>query len=277
MGQEEENIVTKKTYKKPEISKKQLEQELMEASVALWQANQRLEAEEKSRTEMLANLSHDLRSSMTAIANAVELLKNGQEMEAAQYQELICLIERRMDMQRSMVDNLFFLAKLESTPSFLQKEPVACGPFLEEYFYSCTVDPKYAACDLQLEVPEDFPYEVEMDAPSIIRVLDNLFANAQKYAGSGAQIRLGAEKKEQEVWISVADNGPGIPQEDLPFLFDRTFRGSRSRTPGDGGSGLGLAIAREITAQHGGRIWCESNREKGSCFTFSLPVLQEKT
>ena len=70
----------------------------------------------------------------------------------------------------------------------------------------------------------------------------------------------------------VEDNGEGISGEDMPFIFDRSFRASQSRTPDEGGSGLGLAIAKGIIEQHGGKIWCESALGCGSCFTFSLPI-----
>lgn len=262
----------KKNYNKPEASKKQLEQELLEVSEALWDANVRLAAEEKARTELLSNLSHDLRASMTALSSAVELLKSGHKIEKEQYDELLNLMERRINMQKAILDDLFLLTKLDCKSLSLKKEYVNCGLFLEEYYYSCVADPKYKECKLRIMVPEQFPYIVEIDAQAINRVLDNLFTNAFKYSGQNVRICLGAKKEGNEVWVYVEDNGEGISGEDMPFIFDRSFRASQSRTPDEGGSGLGLAIAKGIIEQHGGKIWCESALGCGSCFTFSLPI-----
>jgi signal transduction histidine kinase len=265
--------MAKKAYKKPEISKKQLEKELMEVNEALWQANQKLKAEEKARTELLANLSHDLRASMSALVSSVELLKSGRTIETEEYQKILNLMENRLRFQRSLLEDLFLLAKLESKSQRLNRQKVECRMILEEYFYSCMVDSKYKRCQLKLLIPEEFPYMVEVDAQMIVRVLDNLFSNALKHSRSDVEISLGAMKHGEEVWIFVQDNGRGISAEDLPFIFDRTFRGSRARSPKEGGSGLGLAIAKEIVKEHGGEIWCTSIVNEGSCFTFSLPKI----
>lgn len=177
----------KKNYNKPEASKKQLEQELLEVSEALWDANVRLAAEEKARTELLSNLSHDLRASMTALSSAVELLKSGHKIEKEQYDELLNLMERRINMQKAILDDLFLLTKLDCKSLSLKKESVNCGLFLEEYYYSCVADPKYKECKLRIMVPEQFPYIVEIDAQAINRVLDNLFTNAFKYSGQNVR------------------------------------------------------------------------------------------
>ena len=255
----------KRRYNKPEVSKKQLEQEL-------FCANLRLAAEEKARTELLANLSHDLRSSMTALASSVELLKSGRKLEKKQYEDILNLMERRINMQKAILDDLFLLTKLDSKSLSLKKQYVECGLFLEEYYYSCAADPKYMQCELCNKVPENFAYYIEIDANAMNRVLDNLFSNALKYSKGSARIVFGAEKMDKEVWIYVEDNGEGISEEDMPFIFDRSFRASRVRTPDDGGCGLGLAIAKGIIEQHGGKIWCKSVPGCGSCFTFSLPI-----
>lgn len=117
----------KKNYNKPEASKKQLEQELLEVSEALWDANVRLAAEEKARTELLSNLSHDLRASMTALSSAVELLKSGHKIEKEQYDELLNLMERRINMQKAILDDLFLLTKIDCKSLSLKKEFVNCG------------------------------------------------------------------------------------------------------------------------------------------------------
>jgi len=266
--------LSKKIYEKPEISKKQLEQELMEANEALWKANQQLAAEKRAEAELISNLSHDLRASMSALSGAVELLKCRPKLEDERYFDLIDLMERRLKLQKAMVDDLFFLTKISGTESALKKQKVECGAFLEEYFYSQAAVTKYESCKLSLNIPEDFCCTVNIDTEAIFRVLDNLFSNALKYSQSGVEIILESNKRGNEVLISVCDNGDGIADEDIPRIFERTFRASRARTPGDGGSGLGLAIANEIIKQHGGEILCESKLGEGSRFTFTLPIVK---
>ncbi len=263
--------MSKKVYKKPEISKKQLEQELMEANEALWKANQQLAAEKRAEAELISNLSHDLRASMSALSGAVELLKCRPKLDDEKYSDLINLMERRLKLQKSMVDDLFFLSKISGSASALKKQKLECGAFLEEYFYSAIAVTECGSCRLSLDIPEGFYCIVNIDAEAVFRVLDNLFSNAIKYSQPGVRILLEARKRGGEVLISVCDDGDGIAEEDIPRIFERTFRAARARTPGEGGSGLGLAIAKEIVEQHGGQIWCESRLGEGSRFTFTLP------
>lgn len=270
--------MAKKEYKKPSITKKQLETALYAANESLWQANQKLAAEEKARTEFLSNLAHDLRSPMTALLSSVELLKSGNVTDSDARKEILELMERRLLGLQDMLNDLFLLTTVESPSSQLQIQTLEAGMFLEEFFYSCAADGKYARRRLQLTVPEHFPYLLQIDPGKMARVLDNLFTNALRYSGEDDTIRLGAvyiDRPRPSVEITVEDSGIGISREDLPHIFERSYRASRSRTPGDGGAGLGLAIAKGIVEKHGGSIRCESAPGKGSRFTVTLPVCAE--
>lgn len=261
----------KKKYTKPDISREELEQALMKANEELWKANRKLEAEERARIELFSNLSHDLRAPMTALFSSVELLKSGQVIGQKEYKDILKLMDGRLHTLQSILNDLFLLTLVESPTARLEKEPVEMGIFLEEYFYSCEADRKYQKRNLKLEVPDPFPYTADIDAEKMIRVLDNLFTNALRYSSEGADISLGAEYVQGELWIYVQDTGEGILPGDIERIFERSYRGSRSRTPGDGGSGLGLAIAKGIVERHGGKIWCESEVNVGSRFTFTVP------
>lgn len=307
--------MAKKPYKKPQITREELEAALLEANDALWRANRKLEAEEKARMELLSNLSHDLRSPVAALTGSVELLKSG--CTGKEQREILEVMERRLKTMQSMINDLFLLATVESPTSELHVETMEAGAFLEEFFYSCEADPKYDRRKLVLQVPDTFPYLIAVDAEKMARVLDNLFTNALRYSEDGDEIRLGAiyldgsafpdgisgmhtrsartdqGRKNADVgssetgsagaWREVADaatyveiwvedTGKGISGEDLPHIFERSYRVSRSRTPGDGGSGLGLAIAKGIVEKHDGSIRCESVPGVGSRFTVRLPL-----
>jgi signal transduction histidine kinase len=110
-----------------------------------------------------------------------------------------------------------------------------------------------------------------MDVARIGRVLNNLVHNAIRHTPPGGRVTLRAERAGEEILVSVVDSGEGILAEDLPHVFERFYRGDKSRSSSRGGTGLGLAIARGIVEAHGGRIWVESERGQGSVFSFSLP------
>ena len=264
----------KRKYTKPEISREQLEYALYEANLSLQKAYDALREEEEARNTLLSNLSHDLRSPIMALVSAVGYLRSEGFSDAPEYRQTIDLMERRLKTFQVMIDDLFLLTKIECPTIPLVTEEINMGFFLEEFFYSCQADQKYADRNLSLELPEPFPYLVRLDAEKFIRVLDNLFTNALQYSQAGASITLGASFRPEQgvVELSVRDTGIGIAPEHIPLIFNRSFRVSTSRTPGQGGSGLGLAIVKGIVERHGGSIRCESELGKGSCFFLTLPA-----
>jgi len=247
----------KKKYVKPEATREELQKMLDEA-------NEELKA-------LFANLSHDLRAPLSVIAGAAEVLALDVEpgSEAAEMTELIA---GRAALMQSIIEDMFFLAGLGSESGAHDLCEVEMRPFLEDYFYSLKADGNWHGRDLVMDIPDNFNASALMDPDLITRVLDNLFVNAGKYSGDGAGITLRASENDaaEEVIIEVSDTGIGIEPEDLPHIFERTFRAKRERPPGDSSSGLGLSIAKEIVENSGGRIWCESVPGKGSTFYFTL-------
>jgi signal transduction histidine kinase len=110
-----------------------------------------------------------------------------------------------------------------------------------------------------------------MDTPRIGRVLNNLIGNALRHTPAGGKVQVQVSAHEKEVIVEISDTGEGIPQEDMPYVFERFYRGDKSRNRATGGAGLGLAIVRGIVEAHGGRIFVESQVEQGTKFQFSLP------
>ena len=119
------------------------------------------------------------------------------------------------------------------------------------------------------EIPPSL--SVQADYDYLERVLINLLDNAIKYGQEGGEITISADERDQEVQFSVRDNGIGIPKEDLPRIFERFYRVDKGRSQELGGTGLGLSIVKHIIQAHGGRVWVESQLEKGSTFYFTLP------
>ena len=263
----------KKRYTKPQtISKEELEKALLLANEELSRANEKLNQQERERMELFRNLSHDLRAPMTALVSAVGLLREKKDMEEEEYQELLNLMSRRLRSLNSMLDEIFLLGRMENPEQRLELETIDAVAMLEEFFYSCDADVKYAERRLDLRLPDDMDCMVRVDPEKMVRVLDNLFTNALRYSRSGDEITLSAEVSGEKLVICVSDTGVGILPEDLPHVFERSYRADRSRTPGDGGHGLGLAIAKSIMEKHGGTIWVTSVPEKGSQFFLELPM-----
>ena len=292
-----------KEYIRPRmISREELERALVEANEQLSQANERLLQQEKEREALFSNLSHDLRAPMAALTSTVALLREKQEISGEEYRGLLDLMERRLKNLSSILDDIFLLGQMENPELVLNRELIEAEPLLEEFFYSCDADSRFQERTLRLELEEDLDCCVDVDAEKIVRVLDNLFTNALRYSGAGAAICLSARKiikgscqsqgkevlldgriagtsgevsvgKRCFLQILVQDTGMGIPPEDLPHIFERSFRGDKSRTPGISGHGLGLAIAKSIVERHDGEIRCESEIGKGSTFIVELPTV----
>lgn len=275
-----------KEYIRPRmISREELERALVEANEQLSLANERLLQQEKERAALFSNLSHDLRAPMAALTGTVALLRERQEISGEEYRELLDLMGRRLKNISSILDDIFLLGQMENPDLILNRELIEAAPLLEEFFYSCDADSRFQDRTLRLELEEDLDCRIRVDAEKIVRVLDNLFTNALRYSGAGAEILLSAkiivkdpgrddlpEDTQGLLQISVRDTGMGIPPEDLPHVFERSFRGDKSRTPGISGHGLGLAIAKSIVERHGGEIRCESEVGKGSTFIVELPT-----
>lgn len=265
----------KKKFETPSLTVDELSEELVIAKLSLEQANKQLLAEQQARSEMFASISHDLRSPITAIKNAVELLSSMEEYPPEKIQPLLHLMDARIRSLEQMINDIFFLVSLENNCLKMKPEPLPLGFFLEDYFFTQEADNRYKERKLELLVPQDFEATVFVDAHALTRVLDNLFTNALKYSKDGASIRLGAWKTEKQVTIFIEDTGIGIAKEHLEKIFDRCFIVEKARTPGISSTGFGLSITKAIIEYFSGTITCSSKLGVGSRFSFTLPLFQE--
>ena len=252
-----------------------LSSKLLNATVELPRVNQELLQVQKEREEMLANISHDLRAPITAIRSALDYLRDGTNLSPEDLAAAIALLDRRTKTLEDLIQDMYYLFCVEDTSKELNFEETDAGLFLEEYFYDALADSRYDSHDMRLELPPGFNCHINIDIQKFVRILDNLFTNAAKYTPSDSRITLHADCTPDNYFlqISVSDNGPGIPADALPSIFNRTYTVSSARTPGtSGGSGLGLAIVKAIAERHGGTVSCRSTEGKGCCFTVILPI-----
>lgn len=266
----------KLTFEKPEMSIEELSKALFVANQNLDALNKQLIAHAKERSDFYANISHDLRSPVSAISSSIEYLLTKDHVSDVELHSILNMMKNRTASLEQMINDIFTLSALNSTNYPLHMEELDMGIFLEEFFYESAADSQYNGRILRLQVPMELSCMCRIDPLLIKRVLDNLFTNALKYSTKGDSIILGAKIVNlTTLLVSVKDTGIGIPSDQLDKIFNRSYRIDKARTPGKQASlGFGLAIARSIIDKHNGRIWCESTLGEGSAFYIELPITE---
>jgi signal transduction histidine kinase len=226
----------------------------------------------QSQQDLVANVSHELKTPLTSIQGFSQALLDGTaEDEAARYRAA-AIIHEESGRMRHLVDDLLVLARLEAGQVEFGRKPVHMEEVLQgsvDRFRPMSVETEVR---LDVEVDTDLPV-VLGDADRLGQVFDNLMDNALEHTRGTAEGRvvLRAERGEQSVVCSVTDNGPGIPPDDLARVFERFYQVDKSRVRDRPGVGLGLAIAQEIVEKHNGRMWVESVEGLGTRFGVELP------
>lgn len=238
----------------------------------LAQAFNRMSAEleqlEQLRRDLVANVSHELKTPISALHAHLENLLDGVERPEPETLQVMLAQAERLGR---LVDQLLDLSRLESGDVPLRREGVALAPLVSQVLSEIEVARPHRDVRLEREIPADVP-SVFADRERVHQVLFNLLDNAVRFTPAGGSVRVTAERHNGSVDVHVADTGPGIGAEHLPRLFERFYRVDSARSRDDGGTGIGLAIARSVVEAHGGRIWADSEPGKGSVFTFELPV-----
>lgn len=246
------------------------EDELGQLALSFNQMAENLEQVETMRRQLIGDVSHELRTPLTAIKGSMEGLMDGVFPASEEtYQQ----IHQEAGRLARLVDDLQELSRVEAGAYPLDKKPVEIPNLVKIVIKRLTNQAAGKGIDLKTDITENIP-PVMADQDRITQVLTNLVNNAIQYTPEGGWITISASQFADEVQVSVADSGIGIPKEHLPHLFTRFYRvdKSRSRQSG-GGSGIGLTISRHLIEAHGGRIWVESNGEgQGSTFSFTLKI-----
>jgi two-component system sensor histidine kinase KdpD len=224
-----------------------------------------LEAEtERLRSSLLSSVSHDFRTPLTAIVGSASALIDKEEIrKGPKGLELLHIIQSEGERLARLVQNLLETTRLESRQVRLKKELYP----LEEILGSALerLKKQLQGRKVKIAIPSDLP-AVPADGMLLEQVFINLFDNAVRHAPNGS-IDVSASLGPDRVTVSVADQGPGLNEEEMERVFDKFFHGKTS-----GGAGLGLAICRAIVNAHGGRIWAENAKKGGAVFNFTLPL-----
>jgi len=227
---------------------------------------------ERVRKDFVANVSHEIKTPITAIKGFVETLQEGGIDDPSQTAKFLSIIERQVTRLEAIIEDLLILSRLEqeSGQGSLRLQKSSLKEVISSALQAC--EAMSMEKDITLKAAFQEELFLSMDASLFEQALVNLLDNAIKYSDRGKDIRIDAGRIENEAVISVIDEGCGIPREHLPRIFERFYRVDKARSRESGGTGLGLAIVKHIVQAHSGRISVESVPGKGSTFRIHLPV-----
>jgi two-component system phosphate regulon sensor histidine kinase PhoR len=225
---------------------------------------------ENTRKEFVANVSHELRTPLSIIKGYVETLLDDQPPDEETTRQFLHTIQRHSRRLEALIADLLSISALESQQARLNFEPVSMRAAAQSVLDELTRQAQDRAITVSLKIPVQLP-AVRADAQRLHQILFNLLDNAIKYTQAGGHVTIVATEKDGAIETAVADDGVGIAPEHLPHVFERFYRVDKARSRELGGTGLGLSIVKHIVQSHGGRVWAESQIEKGSTFYFTLP------
>jgi len=223
---------------------------------------------DQQRKRLTADITHDLSTPLQILSGYIEMLENG---EVTLTPERVEIIKTEIEHLRRLVGDLTILTQVETGNLDMLLEPVRPAALLEKVYQAYQPIAQRAGVELVLE-GANVPAEILVDEGRMLQVLKNLLENALRYTPQGGQITLSAETYEQ-VQLRVSDNGAGIPEEDLPYVFERFYRADKARGANSGKMGLGLAICKALVTAMGGTITAESaGRGQGTTMVIRFPA-----
>ncbi len=220
------------------------------------------------RKAQTADLAHELRNPLTILQGTLEALADG--IYEARPENIQAALDQVQVLNR-LVDDLRTLAQVDAGELRLEKRQVDLRALLSRVVEAYRESLAQKGIALHI-APIEGRFEVNADYERLTQAINNVLSNAARYVPQGCEVRVSLEKRDGGALVRVADNGPGVPPESLPALFERFWRGDHSRSRATGGSGLGLAIVRHIIEAHGGRVWAQATPGGGLTIGLWLPI-----
>ena len=228
---------------------------------------------ENVRRDFVANVSHEIKTPLTAIKGFVETLQQGTVEDKAEQERFLGIVLKHVNRLGAILEDLLALSRMEQENG-IEEVRLSTGKIKDVIQTAIQVcQPKAAARGITINVDAVEDLSANLDATLLEQAFVNLIDNAVKYSDDGSQVRISASQKKHEVTIKFVDQGVGIPNKHLPRLFERFYRVDKARSRKLGGTGLGLAIVKHIVQAHGGHITVESSLGQGSTFTVHLPLV----
>jgi signal transduction histidine kinase len=231
-----------------------------------------LQRQESVRRDLVANVSHDLRTPLASLRGYIEtLMIKGDSLPPEEQKMYLAIAAQQAERLAQLVGELFELAKLEAREVTVQAEAFPVSELIQDVVQKFDLDAQRRRVKIRAEVGGDLPF-VNGDIALVERVLQNLIDNALRHTPAGGSVTVTAQSRLHDMGIKVSDTGTGIAKDHLPHVFERLYRADEARDARSGGAGLGLASARQIVELHGGCIAVESELGRGTTFLFSLPL-----
>jgi len=254
--------------------RKHAEEERERLIVQLREANLKLQAMDKMKSDFISVVSHELRTPLTTIKAFVELIIMKPAMQEQQKQKLMSTINTETDRLSRLIADLLDLARIESGSMKWRTDAVSIDDLVRDVISSMGLFFENKGLQVTTVIDSPLP-RISADRDRLVQVVTNLLSNAVKFTPAGGAIHVAVRQAAEpfpQIVVEIADTGMGIPGGDLELIFEKFQRSRDELTATIEGTGLGLAIARQIVEHHGGRIWVASAPGKGSVFTFTLPL-----
>jgi signal transduction histidine kinase len=242
--------------------------EVGELAKAFNQMSRDLANSTELRRQMTANIAHDLRSPLSVIMGYTEALSDGKLQPD---QEMFSVVHTEAQHLSRLIEDLKLLSLADARELRLVHQTILPERLLQRSADAYHVQADKRGITIRVQAEEALP-EIRVDIERMMQVLGNLMSNALRYTPSGGVITLAAARHDGGVELQVADTGVGIDADDLPYIFERSYRGDKARTQEQGESGLGLAVAKSLVEAQGGVIKVDSRPGEGSVFKIQLPI-----
>lgn len=228
---------------------------------------------EENRKALIANISHDLKTPITSINGYIEALVDGVITNPDKVNSYLKVIHNNTTYMNNLIDDLFLFSKLDMQKLDFNFEKVKIKPFMADLMeeFNFVLKEKEIKFEFEDKLLEEL--EVNIDGKRIYQVVRNVIGNAVRY-GNHKEPIIEVKLYNDDIYVNIGvkDNGPGIPEDKLPYIFNRFYRIDAERTKNFMSTGLGLAIAKEMIGAHGGKIYANSTVGNGSTFTIQIPI-----
>ena len=232
---------------------------------------ERLAKSERLRRDFIANVSHELRSPLTSVQGFIDALLENRASDEQERGKYLNIIQTETNRLGKLVNDLLEISRFESEGIIFDMGPFPISNVINRAVASLKPQLDEKKIYVRTALPKELP-QCYGDEDRIEQVIHNLLANAIRYSPEEGKILISCRVADEEIYVEVADNGPGIPAEELTMVWERFYRVDKDRSRRKGGTGLGLAIVSEIIKKHGGRVTVESDTGEGAAFGFTLPL-----
>lgn len=235
------------------------------------------QAYEKNRKALIANISHDLKTPITAVQGYIEMILNGDVTDPDQINKYLKIIQNNNTYINKLIDDLFLFSKLDMDKADLKLEPVQIQAFMQDLMSEFGMELEEMQVEFRYVDHLEQDEQINIDGKRVCQAVRNVIGNAVRYGpDKGLQIEVSLYKQGDYLCLDIKDNGPGIAADKMEAIFERFYRIDSERTKDFYSTGLGLAIAKELLEAQQGRITVESRENQGACFTLWFPQASQR-